>query len=283
MKFILSHPGSAHKDDFLACCLLIARHNVHVERREPGQADLDDAEIVVVDVGGEHSPERSNFDHHQFPRDHEPICALSLVLKDLGLYEDARSFCEWLEPAEWFDTRGPFETAKWLGVERGIINRLNSPIDITMLRRFAHKSELHPGDPVWEVMRMIGEDLMMYLRTLRERIDYVAQYAEFFDIGEGEDAIRVLYMPRTDPMPDDPSSGLARFIDAEGEKIHGLIYPDRRGAGYGLSRHEDCEKLDFTKITDEPDVHFAHARGFVAKSSATDLERLKELIVKARV
>ncbi len=84
-------------------------------------------------------------------------------------------------------------------------------------------------------------------------------------------------------MPDDPSSGLARYIDAEGEKIHGLIYPDRRSAGYGLSRHEDCEKLDFTRITDEPDVHFAHVRGFVAKSSATDLERLKELIVKARV
>ena len=283
MKFILTHPGSAHKDDFLACCLLIARHKVHVERREPGQADLDDPEVVVVDVGGEHAPDRSNFDHHQFPRDHEPICALSLVLKDLGLYEDARNFCEWLEPAEWFDTRGPFETAQWLGVERGIINRLNSPIDITMLRRFAHKRELYPGDPVWEVMSMIGEDLMMYLRTLRERIDYVAQYAEFFEIGEGDEAIRVLHMPRTDPMPDDPSSGLARYIDAQGEKVHGLIYPDRRGAGYGLSRHEDCEKLDFTRITDEPDVHFAHARGFVAKSSATDLERLKALIEKARV
>ena len=51
---------------------------------------------LVVDVGGEHDPERGNFDHHQFPRDHDPVCALSLVLQDLGLYEDARNFCEWL-------------------------------------------------------------------------------------------------------------------------------------------------------------------------------------------
>lgn len=283
MKFILTHPGSAHKDDFLACCLLIAKHGVPVVRREPNDSELADPEIVVVDVGGEHEPNRSNFDHHQFPRDHEPICALSLVLKDLGLYEDARSFCDWLEPAEWFDTRGPFATAKWLGVDRDVMNRLNSPVDITLLRRFAQKRALDPGDPVWEVMRMIGEDLMMYLRTLRERLDYVANFAEFHEVGNGDEAVRILFMPRTDPMPDDPSSGLPRYIDSVGKQVDGMIYPDRRGSGYGLSRHEDSPKLDFTRIDGEEDVHFAHARGFVAKTTATGLDRLKELVAKARV
>lgn len=283
MKFIVTHPGSAHKDDFLACCLLISHHVVPVFRRDPSEEDLSDPEVAVVDVGGEHSPERSNFDHHQFPRDHEPICALSLVLMDLGLYDDARKFCEWLEPAEWFDTRGPFQTAKWMGVERGVMNKLNSPIDITLLRRFAHKRELHPGDPVWEVMRMVGEDLVMFLRTLRERVDYVAGHAEFLDLDSDGDSVRILFMPRTNPMPDDPSSGLARYIDSVGEKVSGLIYPDRRGEGYGLSRHEDSELLDFTRIENEPDVHFAHARGFVAKTTATDRVRLVELVKLARV
>ena len=283
MKAILTHPGSSHKDDFLACCLLVARHGVPVWRRDPTDEDLSDPQIAVVDVGGEHDPERSNFDHHQFPRDHEPVCALSLVLQDLGLYEDARSFCEWLEPAEWFDTRGPFATAEWLGVDRAIVNRLNSPVDITLLRRFAQKRELGPGDPIWEIMRMVGEDLFMYIRTLRERLDYVAEKATFFDVGEGEDSVRILFMPRTDPMPDDPSSSLGRYIDSVGEKVAGLIYPDRRGDGYGLSRHEDSALLDFTRIVDEADVHFAHARGFVAKTSATSLERLTELVEQARV
>jgi hypothetical protein len=283
MKAILTHPGSAHKDDFLACCLFIARHGLPVWRRDPEPSDLDDPGILVVDVGGEHEPDRGNFDHHQFPAEHEPICSLSLVLQHLGLYEDARAFCEWLEPAEWFDSRGPFATADWLGIERSVVNRLNSPVDITLLRRFAQKRELEPGDPVWEVMRMVGEDLFMYLRTLRERIDFVAENATILELGDGDERIRVLYMPRTDPMPDDPSSGLARYLDHLGETVDGLIYPDRRGAGFGLSRHEDCERLDFTRIAGEEDVHFAHARGFVAKTSATDLARLTELVVRARV
>lgn len=283
MKFILTHPGSAHKDDFLACCLLIARFGVAVQRREPTGADLADPEIAVVDVGGDHDPAKQNFDHHQFPPDHEPICSLSLVLQDLGLYEDARNFCEWLEPAEWFDTRGPFQTAKWLGVERGVMNQLNSPIDITLLRRFAQKKEIGPGNPIWEVMRMVGEDLFMFLRTLRERVDFIAQHAQFHAVGDERQAVKILFLPRTDPMPDDPSSGIARYLnDVEGE-IAGLIYPDRRGNGYGLSRHDDNSKLDFTRIESEPDVHFAHARGFVAKTSATELERLLELVGMARV
>jgi hypothetical protein len=39
--------------------------------------------------------------------------------------------------------------------------------------------------------------------------------------------------------------------------------------------------MDFTRIKDESDVHFAHAAGFVAKSSATSPDRLKELVAKS--
>jgi len=283
MKAIVTHPGSAHKDDLLACCLLLHQHQVPIYRREPTEEDLSDHRIAVVDVGGEHEPSKSNFDHHQFPRDYEPICALSLVLKDLGLYKDARQFCEWLEPAEWFDTRGPFSTAQWLGVDRAVMNQLNSPIDITLLRRFAQQNELRPGEAIWEVMRMIGEDLITHLKTLRERVDYVAANSQIIEVGKGTNMVSVLYMPRSETMPDDSSSGLGRYIESTGKKVDGLIYPDRRGSGYGLSRHEDSPKLDFTRIENEVDVHFAHSRGFVAKTSATELGRLKELIESAKV
>ncbi len=59
--------------------------------------------------------------------------------------------------------------------------------------------------------------------------------------------------------------------------------PDRRGAGYGLSRFRDSARLDFTRIADAPEVHFAHARGFVAKTSATEPARLRELVVRSGV
>ena len=118
LKRIVTHPGGAHKDDLLATCVLIAIHGCAIERREPTPEDLADPEVGVVDIGETHDPALNNFDHHHFPREHAPSCSLSLVLQSLGVYEDAVKFCDWLEPAEWFDSRGPNRTAEWLGVPR---------------------------------------------------------------------------------------------------------------------------------------------------------------------
>ena len=282
-SLILTHPGGSHKDEFLACCLLLADGPANIVRREPTAADLADPTIMVVDVGGQHQPDLGNFDHHQFPKDHPPMCALSLVLQNLGVYQDALAFCDWLEPAEWLDTRGPQETSRWLGIDRNTLAKLNSPIDITLLRRFAAVSQLAPGEPLWEVMRWIGEDLLTYLRNLRQRLDFIAQVGEFWEVQSAAGPFHVLYLPRTEPLPDEPSAGLGRFVASHpaGAKVVGLVYPDRRGTGFGLSRHNDHPGLDFTRIGECDDVHFAHARGFVAKTSATQPERLRELLAQS--
>lgn len=280
---IITHPGGAHKDEFLACSILLALHPVPILRQEPEVSDLADPSTCVVDVGHEHAPERHNFDHHQFPKEHPPTCSLSLVLQHLGLYEDALRFCEWLEPAEWFDCRGPVATAKWMGVERDALNKLNSPIDVTLLRRFALTETLKAGDPIWELMRMIGMDLIEYLRSLRERLQFIDAHSEIWEIPAGTATFKVLHMPRTDPLPEEPSLGLGRYIESRGLRgeVVAMIYPDRRGAGYGLSRFNDDPRLDFTQVENEADVHFAHQRGFVAKTSATTPDRLKILVAKA--
>ena len=286
IELILTHPGGSHKDEFLACSLLAALHGVPIERREPEEADLANPAVCVVDVGGEHDPGRGNFDHHQFPRDHAPICALSLVLMDLGLYDDAKLFCDWLEPAEWFDTRGALGTARWMGVARDVMTKLNSPMDVTLLRRFARVSRLDPGEVLYEVMRWVGQDLLGYLKSLRERLAYVGKHGEVWDLqGNGGEGFKVFFMPRTDPLPAEASMGLGRYLESVGQsdEVAGLVYPDRRGTGYGMSRHNDHPRLEFTRIEDEHDVHFAHARGFVAKTSSTDRERLKELLASAWV
>ena len=291
MKLILTHPGGAHKDDFLACCLMIAKYGLVVERREPVEEDLLDEEVIVIDVGGEHTSERMNFDHHQFSRDAVPECALSLVLKYFDLYEDARLFCDWLEPAEWFDTRGPNKTAGWLGVERELLAKLNSPIDVTLLRRFAAKENHQPSEPLWEVMKMIGEDLLEYIMGTRKRLEYIAVHAKVWELEvdsqaaekAGREMIKVLFMPRTEPLPEDASAGLLRYID-EADSAAGavaMVYPDRRGSGYGIQRVHDFPRFDFTRVGGEEDVHFAHAAGFLAKTSATSESRLRELIVGA--
>lgn len=283
IRSILTHPGAAHKDEFLACSLLLARHPVPIHRREPTPDDLNDPSLCVVDVGHLHDPDRHNFDHHHFPKDHAPTCSLSLVLQHLGLYQDARAFCDWLETTEWFDCRGPHSTAEWLGVERQILNQLNSPVDITLLRRFARTDLLKPGDPLWEVMRMIGEDLVDHLKSLRSRLDFLRDHAEIWTLQLPDGPAKILFLPRTDPLPDEPSRGLDLFLQSQGldRETVALVYPDRRGSGYGLSRHNDTTRVDFTRIAGHPEVHFAHARGFVAKTTTTAIPNLQALLLQA--
>ncbi len=269
----------------MACSVLIHQHQVDVVRREPSQSDLSDPGILVVDVGGSHDPELGNFDHHQFPKDHPPVCALSLVLQHLGVYDDALKFCDWLETAEWFDSRGPTETAEWLGVERELLSQLNSPIDLTLLRRFALTSRLTQDQPLWHIMRYIGEDLISYLTLLRQRLEFISVHSEFWTVDGPHGEFEVLFMPRTEPVPDDSSLGLQRFIDesGKGDCVAAMIYPDRRGSGYGMSRYNGCLSLDFSMLDTCSDVHFAHMRGFVAKTTATDRQRLLALLQLAQV
>ncbi len=238
MRAIVTHPGGAHKDDVLAVCVLVSLHGCPVIRRDPTPEELDDPTVAVVDIGGSHDPARANFDHHHFPREHPPTCALSLVLDHLGLYRDALRFCDWLETAEWFDSRGPKKTGEWLGVPRRAISQLNSPIDLTLLRRFAQASRIEPTDPLYGFMKMVGDDLLEYLRVARERLDFVAGRAVRWSIPRGDDVIEVLYLPRTDDAADEPSAMLGSYIRAEqlDRVIHATVYPDRRGGGFGIGR-----------------------------------------------
>lgn len=285
LDLILTHPGSAHRDEFLACCVLLALHPVPIVRREPTEADLANPAVAVLDVGHRHEPALNNFDHHQFPKDHPLTCSLSLVLQHLGLYDDARQFCDWLETAERFDCTGPLATAKWLGITPEALFRLTSPSDITLIRRFALAARLEPGQPLWEVMRMTGEDILDYIKTLRARLEFLDRHAQLWTIDLAGTPAEILFLPRTDPLPEDPSAGIDRFLVARGlaERVVGTVTPDRRSTGYGLSRFRDSARLDFTRIANRPEVHFAHARGFVAKTTATEPEQLKALLALSGV
>ena len=95
--------------------------------------------------------------------------------------------------------------------------------------------------------------------------------------------IEVVFLPRTDPPADEPSTSVNNYIRAEGleQTIAAIVYPDRRGAGYGIARYEDHPRLDFSRVENEADVHFAHKIGFMCKTSATEPKRLQELVAAA--
>lgn len=285
IKKIITHPGGAHKDEFLACCVLLANDSVSILRQEATEQDLKDPQVVVVDVGHRHEPQLNNFDHHQFPRDAEPTCSLSLVLSKLGIYEDARSFCPWLEVVEWFDCRGPNDTADWLGLDREVVGKLNSPIDITILQGFAKQVEHNPGEPIWEVMQMMGKELVEYITGLRGRIDEVSKIEEVWVLNHGDEEFKVIFAPRSNPSIEEVSGALGWRVKELGleEEVYVMVYPDGRGQGYGMKRFNDREEIDFSRIEKESDVRFAHARGFIAKVEAVGIDRLKELIMKSIV
>ncbi len=277
VKTILTHPGSAHNDEFLACSVLAAEFGLPIVRREPSEEELSDPEWVVVDVGGQYTPERHNFDHHQFDRDHPPTCALSLVLTFLGLYEDARRFCPWMETAEWLDARGARNTANWLGVDPLVVAQLRSPIDVSLLRYFAEESEIQPDHPIWQLMSRIGGDLLQYLRSLRSHLDQLTDRVAYWQVGD----VDIAFLPRSEDLSPEVAGALNMFVREQDRDIAGTVSPDKRGNGYGLSRVDDDARLNFARIENEPDVHFAHKQGFVAKTSAVGPERLRELLHKS--
>lgn len=283
LRLIVTHPGGAHKDEFLACCLLVAENTCAIERRDPTAADLGDPAVGVVDVGGCHQPALSNFDHHQFPAGQTPVCALSLVLQAMDLYEDGRRHCDWLEVAEWFDCLGPGETAQRLRVSREVLSQLNSPIDITLLRRFAGSAFHRPGEPLWEVMRMVGEDLRQFLLQIRQHTATLQEKSELWNLALPDREAKVLFIPREDETEGDFIHAVRTYLETEGleDQVVALVYPDQRGPGYGLSRLNDQGTIDFNRIADLPDVHFAHKRGFVAKTRSRERTRLRELLEAA--
>jgi len=80
------------------------------------------------------------------------------------------------------------------------------------------------------------------------------------------------------------SGGLAWRVKELGleEEVVAMVYPDSRGEGYGMRRYNDSPVVDFGKLSEEPDVHFTHNRGFIAKSSTKEISRLKELLLLAK-
>ncbi len=129
---------------------------------------------------------------------------------------------------------------------------------------------------------MVGSDLVEFITTLRQRLDYIDVHHEIWEIPStsGTDSFKALFLPRTDPLPEEPSAGIGRYLENKGlsDEVIALVYPDSRGEGFGLRRFNDDPALDFCRIDSQDDVHFAHARGFIAKSSANAPDRLKELL-----
>ena len=84
-----------------------------MHRREPSEEEIADPSIWKLDVGDNFDPDKKCYDHHQRIMDD---CALSLLLKDWGLWDKAVRVHGWLKIAVANDTKGPKAVTKILNI-----------------------------------------------------------------------------------------------------------------------------------------------------------------------
>lgn len=275
MYKIVAHPGTAHKDDFLSVCVLLATlDNAVIFRREPTSEDLDDPNTYVVDVGLEYSPERHNFDHHQ---DNSLPCAFHLIMKHLGHHDAAMLMFAWYPHMSMMDVRGPYRTAEHLGVDSRVLFASSSPIDGYILSTFADLETLSSKNPLYELMKAIGVNMISLIGRKMNRLERLKEEARVVTIKH----LKAV----TSDINDSPKLAMELYLRyLDDEKIVMSITPSNRGEGWELLRLGDNTIVDFSIIAEDPQVRFVHGNGFLAKTNARiPMEEVVKLACQAIV
>lgn len=245
-QLIITHPGSAHFDEVMAISLILAMHTgteFRIERREPLQAELDDPDVWVVDIGDRHEPEKHNFDHHQDP---EYPASFVLVAEYLGILE-TMSILPWWYFKDSVDRFGPVRSSIKYNAGDDLINR--SPVENWLMASFASEPEAN-----LPLLKMFGSHIIKDARMLKNQIAFWK-------------TCRRLIIAGVPAMIGETreSSGLEEFRRLDENPPDIVITLDRRGKGWRLFRYEGT-RIDFSLISDHPEISFAHTSGFMAKT-----------------
>ncbi|MCK5826283.1 MAG: MYG1 family protein [Desulfuromusa sp.] len=275
MYKIITHPGSAHKDDFMSVSILLATlGSAEIFRREATSEDLADPDTYVVDVGMEHDLEKHNFDHHQ--KSTLP-CAFHLVMKYLGYHDAAMVVFGWYAQMSMMDVRGPYRTAEYLGVDTSILFSSSSPIDGYILSCFSKVTSLTEQDTFYRLMKDFGTDFIEMVGLKMVRLERLKKEAKILPIKH----LKVL----VSQIKDNPKLSMELYLRAlNDEAVVMSITPSTRGAGWEMVRLGDSMIVDFRSVAADPEIRFVHVNGFIAKTrSLLPLEAVLKLASQAIV
>lgn len=273
MKRIITHPGTAHRDEVLAIAVLLAHHGktVPVCRREPNEAELADPSVLVIDCGGRHAPALSNFDHHHYEGGD---CAFHLVMKHLGHHEYATEIFPWYNVTNNFDVHGPHVALKSLGIRQEVAAALRSPLEGVLLRLFSRQAEVEPW--LLELLMRTGNEILGKTGALSNRMRELELSAQIVSVKGVEGIASVI--------ESDPCIGLSVFRTRHAPDAAFSICPDDRGPGNVLYRFDDDPRIDFSVLDNDPRISFAHRGGFIAKTGKREsIEELLDLVERGIV
>jgi len=261
-QLIITHPSSAHFDEVTAVGLILAVHAetvFSIERREPSQAELDNPDVWVVDIGNRHEPEKCNFDHHQ---DTDCPAAFVLVAEYLGLLE-TMSVMPWWHFKDSVDRFGPRKSSIKYNAGDDLINR--NPVEIWLTASFASDPEAS-----LPLLKAFGARIIEGARMLKRQIDFWKTSSRLVIAG-----VPVMIGETRE------SAGLEEFRRLDENPPDIVISLDRRDRGWRLFRY-DGTLVDFSLISDRPEIAFAHKSGFMAKTKERlNIDDLIALVSKA--
>ncbi len=261
-QLIITHPGGAHFDEVVAISLILAVNadmEFRIERREPAPAELDNPDVWVVDIGNRHEPEKQNFDHHQ---DRDCPASFVLLAEYLGLLE-TMSVMPWWHFKDEVDRFGPGDSS--LKYQAGDILVNQNPVETWLTANFA--SETEASVPL---LKAFGVHLIKSARLLKSQIDFWKTSSRLVIAG----VPAMLGETRE-------SAGLEEFRRLDENPPDIVISLDRRDDGWRLFRY-DGTQVDFSLISDCPEVAFAHKSGFMAKTKERlNMDDLIALVSKA--
>jgi len=275
MKKVIVHSGEAHRDEFLSLGLAVhaglITETTPIERRDPTDAELDDPDVLVLDVGGRLDVWRSNYDHHQLARGTEE-CTLSLLGQSMSVRGQTYTYHELLADQLWYrativlDSLGPFELAKRAGLKK-LPAETWSPVESAMLSMFEQDPQLGLQVAAGVVTQLVGAAI-----KAKQQVEEICRVAEDHDV-EGLQVVRI-------PLKD--AEFFEDYLRLRNQNPAVLVFNDNRGQGFCLYRRNDHPKVDFSRIETNPAVTFAHKGGFIAKTQSL-LDDWKSLVAAAIV
>ena len=290
---VIIHGGHAHKDEFLALGIALSAEMIigdtPVYRRDPTESELDDPSVLVLDVGRRYDHKTHNYDHHQLPAGTEE-CAMSLLAKHVLLphpqehglmgvtYHELFKEQPWYRATVILDSRGPFELAKRIGIEKTPIELL-SPIEKSLFEYMEYWKDEHPVPlHILQTARLVVNMRMEAAIKLRKRHQELEETAKFISIknlDKPEGGFSAIWFEGDD-------FGIQAFREMNNLNFVVSVFKAERSPGWGLFRFDDDPRINFAQLDGDERVSFAHKGGFYAEThELLDREQIIELLSKA--
>lgn len=280
---IVTHAGRAHRDEFLACCLIVFHEYTKggvstIERRRPTEEDTANRFTWVVDTGGLYAPDSRNFDHHQDDPAVAGMCSFDMVFRHILGDEAWKIYGEnngWLAATTLHDTHGPSAVSEKLGLSAKDYVSLRSPIEKAILTSFGSKHMIHPGSLDSYMMLEMGRTIFVESNILCADVSEVLDATpEPFSVGR----LRVWDIRRA--CGEDNNVSTAAINKAASHRGVDISVSIGKEGVVTLYRYAWAnEKIDMARIRGEADVLFSHSNGFFATLGANiSNTRIAELI-----